>query len=53
MRTIIFGGIIVHKGRMYERGPYILVEWSFAKERINESKRYILVEWLCVNKRSE
>ena len=36
MRTLIFGRMVVQKERIYERGPYILVEWSCANKEINQ-----------------
>ena len=51
MSNIIFGRIFLRKTK--ERGPYLLVERSFAKEGINDRGPYILVEWLCANKRSK
>ena len=33
MRTLVFGRMVVHKGRLFERGPYVLVKWSCANKR--------------------
>ena len=45
-RTLIFGRMAVQKGRMYERGPYILVERSCGnkinKLMINENPNFWL-----------
>ena len=43
VKTIILGRMVLHK-RKNKRRPYILVEWSFAKERINERGSHMLVE---------
>ena len=36
-----------------ERRPYILVKWSYTKERIDERGPYTFVKWSCANKRNK
>ena len=48
--TLIFGRMVMHKGRMYERGSYILVEWSYAN-KINKSMSTLISGRMVVCKR--
>ena len=50
MRTLSFGRMVVHKEKLYERGPYVLVEWLCANKRI-KSMRTPIFRRMVVQKR--
>ena len=50
MRTPIPDRMIMHKGRMYERGLYISVKWSCVNKR-NKSMRTLIFGQMVMHKR--
>ena len=53
MRTLIFHQMIVHKGTMYSRGPYILVECSCANKKKKSIKTLIFGRMLVHKRKKE
>ena len=43
--------MVVHKGRIHERGPYILVEWLCGANKINKSLRTLIFGQMVVCKK--